>query len=851
MVLQPKQTQNHTGRYRRAWLDHLFGEDGYSVYSLKVDNDFAKEREIENLIRNIRSENSLTLINQTDDNFTCLLVHDEEKQGWMKALEEHGVEIVASPKTPKRITALTRHVYLAVVRDFRDGDEEIPVVMVEPDTFSDHKQGDKVSFFNDPVDRSVTRRTTLSATQAAMFLDGGSVISKEILEEMICNGARFIERNLHNPYDTVINQKYDNAYSGQIRLVGPDGQIKGDTLVATREEMARALKNAGIPLPECGYVDVISTADNLKHEVRWTKGQYLVFEPHPIKGGSDAQRGKTHQYTDQQYLTWMHDWLFTSNELLMHLHEYVNHVVDKLQRGEIPAYFRSTGKLEDPTSSIERFQYTSLMYDRHGLGILSSVSLLKRIMNGAIKQLVKDRSDPKFPIPCSMYAHVATDSWLRACGRDPKDWPNGEGQTPRGYIWYDEKTDRMVYNDLDFVEDYDRHGGFDLDDAVKYFARTWRGTRVWVAVRSPNTYGEYSIRRHIQGTYAPVWQIDDHAPIEFPEIPDERLPFCGEIDVTYEFDDMNFNFSKGDMEFDKEWVIKRVINASRFRGLFGRYVNLDMVYHGTFNGPQLEQLAPLEEVVDASTQNPSEEARELIARNVDERAKWFETMSFQQEIPIDEQLWDKRGDKRRSPKLVVSWFSTLNDNARSINSQAVLKIRTFSQEAVKEIPEILHKLGDKERSTARKFIELAYKNMAGRGTIVRLEDEKNAEFHGRINDLLVEGLKRVARNEYQLRDIVIAMASECYSNLRGRQEYNDTLLFYQSNYTSGDSMFNFFLDALNYYGIKEWRDDPDGWIDDFHCHSCDVTTLVTDPLIKQQLGYEPCQHVAEIEESSS
>lgn len=833
----PENTEEeYTGRYTRAFLNAVFGEDKYTVRTFDIgllSNDKGMEA-----AQNAIADPNLSFAYMSDVKLTCVWLH--EYPGWLKFCEPLGIKIKPSPKIAKRLTVMTRTAYLHKLADINDvhfgahpDPDSINIRSVDPDEFSDYSVGDFID------GREVTE------SDAEKFLDGANVISRELVEQMMSAGTEVVEKIFSrtgrgNPHDRAIyNSAVDHAGSVSLRITTPDGLIKGDALLSTREKMG-------------GY-DVLYCTENIKKELKTEKFVFFLAEPHPGHRRhvfSPESAAPPPVWSDDQSMSWLGEWLYPHRQLKFALKDFANRAEKELHNNEYPSFFTSIGKLDDPYSTVQQFQAQSLIWERYGPGrkrkteksgkgtsLDQSVFLQERISQGLINMIAKKR---RWPVMCAAYVHVATDSWLHMAGYSDADghpWPGSEPITPRGTAWIHEETGRIIYNDLDFADLYERHGGWDLDDSVRVHYRTYQGRKVLVIVRSPNSWGEYDIKDYIPGTFHSTWTTTDGEQIEFPEVGEgDRPQFLEELEITYRYDALDPesigvsddpNALHGD-EYTRNQVAYATETAVDFRGVFGSRVNADIVYYHTVGDYRRDQLAPIEAMVDACTQEQSTKARELIEKD---------TAMVKKEIiksgkVADRTLWQQRLHTFDSEMRYGNrdWTS-LTSAHQELCSLYTRRLFELAQRTAEAIDDDIMALGRRNVKNGEVLVNWYYQLMR---ELPRGEEESQTDFCQRVNDIMVNRLQDLP--EHTIYNNVLAMARYCYTHKRGNV-YKDTPLF-QMGTPGRDSIFGYYLDAIEFYGIG----DPD-WAAEAKCTNCSRREMFADRLEYQtHLVSKTCRH---------
>lgn len=816
-------TEEYTGRYTRAFLNCVFGENKYTVRTFQL-GELSDSIGMEAALNAVNDPN-LSFAYMSDVKLTCVWLH--EYPGWLKFCEPLGIKIKPSPKIAKRLTVMTRTAYLHKYSDISEvhfgahpNPERINIRSVEPDEFSDYDVGEVID------------GRTVTESDAEKFLDGANVISRELVEQMMSVGTEVVEkifsrtgRNI-NPHDREIyNNAIDESGSVSLRITTPNGLIKGDALISTREKMG-------------GY-DVLYCTENIKKELRTEQFVFFLAEPHPGHRRhvfSPDEKAPPPVWSDDQSMSWLGDWLYPHSQLKFALKDFADRGEKELIENQYPSFFTSIGKLDDPYSTIQQFQAQAIIWERHGPGrakggknargtsLDQSIFLQERISQGLINMLSKKR---RWPIICAAYVHVATDSWLHMAGYSDADnhpWPGAEPITPRGTAWIHEETGRIIYNDLDFADLYERHGGWDLDDSVRVHYRTYQGRKVLVIVRSPNSWGEYDIKDYIPGTFHSKWTTTEGEVIEFPPVGDGPRPeYLEELDITYKYESLdpdtigandNPHSLHGD-EYTRDQVAHATETALEFKGVFGSRVNADIVYYHTVKDYRRDQLAPIEAMVDACTQEQSTKARELIEKD---------TAVVKREIiqsgkTADRTLWEQRLHTFDRDMIYdnLDWTS-LTSVHKELCSLYTKRLFELAQRTAEIIDPDIMDLGRRNIKNGQVLVNWYYRLMRELPRIKVTEesgeerDENQTEFCQRVNDIMVARLADL--EEHTIYNNVLAMARHCYTTRRGNV-YKDTPLF-QMGSQNRRSIFGYYLDAIDFYGIGL----GDRWSAVATCNSC-------------------------------
>lgn len=803
-TVKPIVPQN-TGRYTHAFLDSVFGPGTYHLRTFKL-NDLA-DRTILQQATECLEDQSLSLAYMSDEKLTCLWLHNHP--GWMKFCEAKGIEITASPKISKRLTMMTRTAYLHHIAPVG----EIKIQVVRPDEFSDY-QG------------------MLDDSTKGRILDGANVISRELLEKMITRGSKIIDEGADDPWRKGFhNRAIDGMGDGSIRVSTPDGQIKGDVLFSTRERM--------------GGMDILTVQDNIKSEFKTHDFVFALVEPYPhwrphlFSPDVPAPKGV---WSDDQSMSWLGDWLYPPNELKEALYDIGKRINDDINAHRYPNFFLKVDNLTDELTTVGSFQGQALMWEqsgpgrnqtpthaREGTSLPQSIFLQERIGQGVTNQLAMQR---RWPVRCAAQLHVATDSWLHMAGfadADEHPWPFPEPQTPRGKVWVHEPTNRLVYNDLDFIEVYDRHGGWDSDDQVKAFFRTWKGRRRVIVLRSPNSWGEYDIKDYTPNSWFPTWKTHTGKTISFPKVADDRPEFLDEMDVTYEYDSLDpvtigvasaGTGGASGRPYTQAMVKKAMEVARDFQGVFGSRINADIVYFRTMKDYRRSQMASVESMVDASTQTQSARAKELITKDTQQVINEMANS----DAVADRVLWQQRIGKF-DPRMSYAYLDW-SDLVITHNEMTNTFRRDYfasAQNAVNNIDPDILTLGKRLVSKGYEMVNWYYRLMRN---LPRPEGMTQRAFCIEVNDRMTAAL--LPLNPAHRADILLGMARACYMRKRGNQ-FKDTVLFQMGTYLNSPSVFRFYLDAIQFYQIGDVNP-----LFSHTCSACGNQVHITDRMAEQQ-----------------
>lgn len=796
----------HAGRYTHAFLDSVVGRGRYILRTVAIDE--LEDPDVEASVELALEDPALSFATCDEENVTLLWLHDHP--GWMEWTSQLGVNIVPSTKVPKRCKIFTRLAFLHGL--FADGEVNIGYID-DPTEFSEY---------------SITQFTDQEDPQAYVerFIDGANVVSRELIEKLAENGLiswneiardqagkaysanRTIGTEINPAIDPAetrgrIGRSVDHIKSVSIRVLSRNGQIKGEALVVPRDQ---------IP----GGHDVLAFRGNEKKETTFD-GIFIIAEPVHSPG---------EVFTDEQTVSWLGKFLYPASTLIEAMTDEGERLRKTLLDGDYPDFYAKVSEIDD---SISRFRRQALTFHGQGLGIGNSIYLLERIISGFHKQLMSKR---RWPVPCAIYSHVATDSMLAMAGylvdpnSDKAEWPKGAitSMTPEGSTWYHEASGRLIYNDLDFARLYDRHGGWDLDDSIKAHWRmipnpeTGELEKKIITVRCPNSYGEYAIMNPVEGAWEPTWEKVDGSKINYLPVGDVKPPqFLEQLDITYKrlTPPPKPDLSEG---YSRDFVRRQIETAIMSRGVFGRRANADMVYYETLNDYRREQLDSIEAIIDACTQELSIKALEEINQDTKDILDAVKESG----VPVDIELWKRRVG--RQPRSDMQYKTGLYTKRMQLHDTLCdmfkAKMMAEAQDAAKNINPLVLELGKQEHKAGRQLVDYFYE-------LVNRPGARDQRYYAETNNALVATLAQFPRvTQY---NIVLSMARVCYMVPRANNRFADTALF-QTGDGKGDSVFNIYMEALNFYGISD-----EDWVAHVKCFKCDNPGIVDDSTLYQKI----------------
>lgn len=299
-----------------------------------------------------------------------------------------------------------------------------------------------------------------------------------------------------------VGSMIDKVVSGrmtvvQLRVLTPMGLIKGNALVLPDHMMK-------------GY-DIRTFKPNIKSELKTAGWQLATIEPSygtiPVKSDD-----LTHAiYQD------VHG-LYTAEDLLTTLQQYLNHEEERLHNGERSASMTALvdnamhlvtataegpdDDVKDPRSTLQMVQ--EAIRDLSALGVPYEATQTLRFLTvhgvatqfmgqgfnsgGKLNNIWREKSRHWFPVAWAYAAHIITQEVLDIFGFKNVYSSNG---------YYHKRTHCFAVPGKFFNENLANHGGPDLDDTFKVHIRMAdiNGEMKMVAflLRNPNDFGEWSV----------------------------------------------------------------------------------------------------------------------------------------------------------------------------------------------------------------------------------------------------------------------------------------------------------------------------------------------------------------------
>jgi hypothetical protein len=557
------------GAYRPAFLEHFFpGKYRVEVYKTNDKYFFQNEGNRKRRFKAHKAGLNPDSVSGEVISFTSQSDHYKvrikgDRQGWLGALRDIGLIIGNSPKMAKRLIEIVR---IACAWTFRTASEGMAIDIIAhdgPDTDVDGISAISQSFFFECID---------SNTQAPE------------------QWRRSMKRAVKSGKITVVS----------LRILTPMGLIKGNALVLPDWMME-------------GY-EVRTFRPNFKGELKTNGWYWATIEPSygaiPVKSDDlthSIYRGVKGLYDDETLMSSFRGML---NEFFKDLKsgkrsEWLERLAENAD--DILHDEEAFDKYANNRGSVARIQLAIAQMAAVGVPLTASQTLMFFSVNGLRTQLLgsnkpnqvwTDKSRHWFPVPWAYAAHVMTQEALRAFGFHISD-------TERGF--YHQDTHCFVVPGKFFAENFENHGGPDLDDTIKVHVRhvvTSEGMKLMgFLLRNPNDFGEWSMIEIDQ--VGPVYhQYGDTPPVvELDEL-NSKVPQWTKLKGSLNIGQLpcvSNPRSIGDV-FSREDDLRSREAAMMMPGGVGPAVIVKMLWYANTGGPMTNLCAPNEEIIDALQQ---------------------------------------------------------------------------------------------------------------------------------------------------------------------------------------------------------------------------------------------------------
>jgi hypothetical protein len=432
-------------------------------------------------------------------------------------------------------------------------------------------------------------------------LDGAGIISERIYEEALMN----VQLGYWNPVQRAsIIHWLERQRINNCRFVGKLIDVR------TGEALNAFGKGNFVVAPTPEGVDIITSDDNLKHEVTGDGHAWALFEP---QGSKDA-------WEDQQ--TYVNQGMFMMSipEARERMKDNAAKALDDLQSGKVMSSVVELAKSDfhkeyawDDNRFFKELRWNANSIALHGLSYTISPWLTERLGRSWISSLsINDPRKIRIKIPCAVRCQVVSQALVNLAGIDI--------EVEAGTLRWCEDLKVLVANDVDWVDTIiPAHGGCDLDD---FFVARWRmdeGKHRILITRSPNTRGEYSFWDFVPGDWYPTHTNRKGETSEFPKLtlktrPKQILQAVVDGDVIYNDLPSRINPPEtGEMRrYTRKDCLDDLLAAMLITGGYGQY-ELAVRALNSLSATKMDKLQiRSEDAVDAFTQGGTPEDREFI-----------------------------------------------------------------------------------------------------------------------------------------------------------------------------------------------------------------------------------------------
>jgi len=585
------------GPYVPAFLQYFFPGQ-YRVEVRKIHTKSFKKKSSSAYLVNPNVSGEVLRFSNSADQYTIRMKGD--KGGWLTAFKQIGLIIGNSRKMSKRLIELVR---LACAWSYRPA--EAPYAI------------DYIDYDGPETD-----------------IDGISAISVDVFLECISSNKHASRQWRRRMKQNVLNGKIVVV---SLRILTPEGEIKGNALVLPNWMMD-------------GY-DVRTFWPNVKSEIKTDGWYWMTVEPSygaiPVKSDDlthSIYRGVNGLYDDETMLGSLKSMLTQFLEDLKSgkRSEWMETLAND-NNGEI-LHEDAFDRFAKNRGLAGRIQLTVAQLSALGVPLTASQTLMFLSVNGLRKQVLGDYKQGEvwkhkdrhwFPVPWAYAAHIMTQEALRVFGFHIPD-------TDRGF--YHPDTHCFVVPGDYFAENFENHGGYDLDDTIKVHVRhvvmpDGETKLMGILLRNPNDFGEWSMIE--LDSIGPVYhQYGDGPPVvnyqelvsKVPQWTDLKSRLnIGELPAIANPPQIGDVFSPEDE--------RRVREASAmFPAGVGGTVIPKMIWYAVTGKPIKNLCAPNEDIIDVLQQGQGSGADMAVIEN------WISSTMMSL--------------KRKHPELDAFWWNT-------------------------------------------------------------------------------------------------------------------------------------------------------------------------------------------------
>ena len=452
------------GPYKPAFLSHFF-PGKFRVEVRKIHPTYFSRRNTKlkfasEYPRVDRISGEVITFSQAEDQYRLRIKGDT--QGWLGAFNGIGLIIGNSRKMSKRLIEIVR---LACAWTFRPADRPLAIEVI-------------------PYEGRETDVDGISAISQSFFfecIDSNTEASRE--------WRRSQKASVRKGKTTVVS----------LRVLTPMGLIKGNALILPDWMMQNQ--------------DIRTFAPNIKSELKTSGWYWATIDPSygaiPVKSDDLSHaiyRNVKGLYDDETLMGALRAML---NEFFRDLKSGKrSEWMEKLAEGssDIIHDEEAFDKYAKNRGTVGRIQLSVARLASVGVPLTASQTLMFLSVNGLKNQLLGDNRDGTvwadksrhwFPVPWAYAAHIMTQEALRVFGFHIPE-------TDKGF--YHPDTHCFVVPGEFFANNYENHGGYDLDDTVKVHIRKvimpdGAAKTKAILLRNPNDFGEWS-----------MIEVDDHGP---------------------------------------------------------------------------------------------------------------------------------------------------------------------------------------------------------------------------------------------------------------------------------------------------------------------------------------------------